>query len=38
MKTFQKHQLQHLEHYQFASHLLTMAKAVPQSHQRNSLL
>ena len=26
MKTFQKHQLQHLEHYQFASHLLTMAK------------
>ena len=26
MKTFQKHQLQHLEHYQFTSHLLTMAK------------
>ncbi len=26
MKTFQKHQLQHLEHYQFANHLLTMAK------------
>ena len=26
MKTFQKHQLQHLEHYQFADHLLTMAK------------
>ena len=28
MKTFQKHQLQHLEHYQFANHLLTMAKEV----------
>ena len=26
MKTFQKHQLQHLEHYQFTDHLLTMAK------------
>ena len=26
MKTFQKHQLQHLEHYQFTSHLLSMAK------------
>ena len=26
MKTFQKHQLQHLEHYQFTDHLLSMAK------------
>ena len=26
MKTFQKHQPQHLEHYQFTDHLLTMAK------------